>query len=218
MNSRWRGPQASSPKTSSSPVRARPTTSSGARSMEGIFAVNVESVHEIDRLARIAREAGKTHRCGTQDQPRSPAHGLGDAHGRDGRTVRHRPGRSSGRRYGRRSVEPNSSLRGIHVYTATQVFEVGPLLEHCRNILEISLAGGRPGRPSAGDDRLRRRLRRPLLREDDASSTSTASPTASASCSPPTVPIRASKDAGSSSSWAATWWPTLASTSRGPST
>jgi diaminopimelate decarboxylase len=34
---------------------------------------------------------------------------------------------------------PQLILRGIHVYTATQVFEVEPLLEHCRNILEIAL-------------------------------------------------------------------------------
>jgi diaminopimelate decarboxylase len=40
------------------------------------------------------------------------------------------------------------TLRGVHVYTATQVFEVEPLLEHCRNILEISLvAADRAGRP-----------------------------------------------------------------------
>jgi diaminopimelate decarboxylase len=39
-------------------------------------------------------------------------------------------------------------LRGVHVYTATQVFEVDPLLEHCRNILEISLeAADLAGRP-----------------------------------------------------------------------
>jgi diaminopimelate decarboxylase len=31
------------------------------------------------------------------------------------------------------------TLRGIHIYTATQVFEIEPLLEHCRNIIEIAL-------------------------------------------------------------------------------
>jgi diaminopimelate decarboxylase len=30
-------------------------------------------------------------------------------------------------------------LRGIHIYTATQVFDVDALLEHCRNIFEIAL-------------------------------------------------------------------------------
>jgi diaminopimelate decarboxylase len=34
---------------------------------------------------------------------------------------------------------PALILRGVHVYTATQVFEVEPLLEHCRNIFEIAL-------------------------------------------------------------------------------
>src|SRR5919112_1602072 len=34
---------------------------------------------------------------------------------------------------------PQLNLRGVHVYTATQVFEVEPLLEHCRNIFEVAL-------------------------------------------------------------------------------
>ena len=36
---------------------------------------------------------------------------------------------------------PELALRGVHVYTATQVFEVEPLLEHCRNIFETRLGG-----------------------------------------------------------------------------
>ncbi|MDP9375311.1 MAG: type III PLP-dependent enzyme, partial [Chloroflexota bacterium] len=39
-------------------------------------------------------------------------------------------------------------LRGIHIYTATQVFDVDALLEHCRNVFEIALEtadlAGRP--------------------------------------------------------------------------
>jgi diaminopimelate decarboxylase len=31
------------------------------------------------------------------------------------------------------------TLRGIHVYTATQVFDVDALVEHCRNIFEVAL-------------------------------------------------------------------------------
>jgi diaminopimelate decarboxylase len=43
---------------------------------------------------------------------------------------------------------PELVLRGVHVYTATQVFEVDPLLEHCRNIFEIALeAADYAGRP-----------------------------------------------------------------------
>ncbi len=36
-------------------------------------------------------------------------------------------------------AHPELILRGVHVYTATQVFEPEPLLDHCRNILDIAL-------------------------------------------------------------------------------
>ena len=115
--------------------------------MEGIFAVNVESVHEIDRLARIAREAGKSIGVGLRINPEAQLMGSGM---RMGGTVG---------QFGMDQAEVGEAvqktlshrelvLRGVHVYTATQVFEVGPLLEHCRNILEISLeAADLVGRP-----------------------------------------------------------------------
>ena len=34
---------------------------------------------------------------------------------------------------------PQLRLRGIHIYTATQVFDADALLEHCRNIFEVAL-------------------------------------------------------------------------------
>src|SRR3712207_7811748 len=46
------------------------------------------------------------------------------------------------RRPPRSTLFPYTTLfrsRGVHVYTATQVFEVEPLLEHCRNIFEVAL-------------------------------------------------------------------------------
>src|ERR687893_3218156 len=114
---------------------------------EGIFAVNVESLGEIDRLAGIAREAGKTIGVGLRINPETQLMGSGM---RMGGTVG---------QFGMDQAELGGAvrktlardelvLRGVHVYTATQVFEVGPLLEHCRNILEISLeAADRAGRP-----------------------------------------------------------------------
>jgi diaminopimelate decarboxylase len=43
---------------------------------------------------------------------------------------------------------PQLVLRGIHIYTATQVFDVDALLEHCRNIFEVALeAADHAGRP-----------------------------------------------------------------------
>ncbi|MGH3144729.1 MAG: hypothetical protein ACRDTR_02905, partial [Rubrobacter sp.] len=106
---------------------------------EGIFAVNVESVHEIDRLARVAGEAGKSIGVGLRINPEAQLMGSGM---RMGGTVG---------QFGMDQAELGEAvrktlsyselvLRGVHVYTATQVFEVEPLLEHCRNILEISLA------------------------------------------------------------------------------
>jgi diaminopimelate decarboxylase len=115
--------------------------------LEGIFAVNVESTNEIDRLARIAREVGKDIGVGLRINPEAQLMGSGM---RMGGTVgqfgmdQAELGEAVQKTLGRAEL----ALRGVHVYTATQVFEVGPLLEHCRNILEISLeAADRAGRP-----------------------------------------------------------------------
>src|ERR671920_336961 len=105
---------------------------------EGIFAVNVESLNEIDRLAAIGEREGRRIGVGLRINPAAQLMGsqmrMGGTVGQFGldqadldeavqRTLSH----------------PQLILRGIHVYTATQVFEVEPLLEHCRNIFEIAL-------------------------------------------------------------------------------
>ncbi|HJQ29052.1 MAG TPA: type III PLP-dependent enzyme [Rubrobacter sp.] len=114
---------------------------------EGIFAVNVESLNEIDRLAHIAARADKNIGVGLRINPEAQLMGSGM---RMGGTVG---------QFGMDQAEldeavrktlshPELILRGVHVYTATQVFEVEPLLEHCRNILEIALeAADRSGSP-----------------------------------------------------------------------
>src|ERR671913_1033914 len=114
---------------------------------EGIFADNVESLGEIDRLARIAGGVGKDIGVGLRINPEAQLMGSGM---RMGGTVgqfgmdQAELGEAVQKTLGRAEL----ALRGVHVYTATQVFEVGPLLEHCRNILEISLeAADRAGRP-----------------------------------------------------------------------
>ena len=104
----------------------------------GIFADNVESLGEIDRLAEIAREMGREIGVGLRINPAAQLMGsqmrMGGTVGQFGidqadleeavvKTLSH----------------PELISRGVHVYTATQVFEVEPLLEHCRNILEIAL-------------------------------------------------------------------------------
>lgn len=114
---------------------------------ERIFAVNVESLNEIDRLASIAEREGRRIGVGLRINPAAQLMGsqmrMGGTVGQFGldqadlnevvkRTLAH----------------PQLMLRGIHVYTATQVFDVDALLEHCRNILEIALdAADKAGQP-----------------------------------------------------------------------
>src|SRR5918992_4117521 len=113
----------------------------------GIFADNVESLGEIDRLAKIAKAMGREIGVGLRINPAAQLMGsqmrMGGTVGQFGidqaeleeaveKTLSH----------------PELILRGVHVYTATQVFEVEPLLEHCRNIFEIALeAADYAGRP-----------------------------------------------------------------------
>ncbi len=105
---------------------------------EDIFAVNVESLNEIDRLASIAGRMGRRIGVGLRINPAAQLMGSGM---RMGGTVG---------QFGIDQADleeavskalshPELILRGIHVYTATQVFEVEPLLEHCRNIFEVAL-------------------------------------------------------------------------------
>src|SRR5215212_8068721 len=106
--------------------------------MEGIFAVNVESLGEIDRLARTARELDKSIGVGLRINPAAQLMGSGM---RMGGTVGQfgMDQAELGEAVRKTLSHSDLELRGVHVYTATQVFEVEPLLEHCRNILEISL-------------------------------------------------------------------------------
>ncbi|HZY65375.1 MAG TPA: type III PLP-dependent enzyme [Rubrobacteraceae bacterium] len=105
---------------------------------EGIFAVNVESIGEIERLAAIAEEEGRQVGVGLRI---NPAAQLMGSQMRMGGTV------------GQFGIDqedleeavqkvlsyPQLILRGIHIYTATQVFDADALLEHCRNIFEVAL-------------------------------------------------------------------------------
>jgi diaminopimelate decarboxylase len=105
---------------------------------EGIFAVNVESSNEIDRLAAIAGEAGKSIGVGLRINPEAQLMGSGMRMG--GTVGQFGMDQSELEEAVRKTLGRDGlTLRGVHVYTATQVFEVEPLLEHCRNILEISL-------------------------------------------------------------------------------
>src|SRR5919199_872651 len=105
---------------------------------EGIFAVNVESLNEIDRLAAIAERLGRRIGVGLRINPAAQLMGsqmrMGGTIGQFG--LDHADLDEAVRKT---LSHPHLILRGIHVYTATQVFEVEALLEHCRNIFEIAL-------------------------------------------------------------------------------
>lgn len=114
---------------------------------EGIFAVNVESLGEIERLSAIAEREGTQIGVGLRI---NPAEQLMGSQMRMGGTAGQFGLDQEDLQEGIRETLASESLifRGIHVYTATQVFEVEALLEHCRNILEISLeAADLAGRP-----------------------------------------------------------------------
>jgi diaminopimelate decarboxylase len=112
----------------------------------GILADNVESLTEIDRLAAAAERAGTTAGVGLRLNPSSQLIGAQMRMG----------GTASQFGIGEEELEAavervrghaSLELRGIHVYTATQVFDPAPLVEHCRNVFELAirtaeLAGG----------------------------------------------------------------------------
>src|SRR5918997_1667587 len=106
---------------------------------EGIFADNVESLNEIDRLATIAKDLGRRVGVGLRINPAAQLMGSGMRMG--GTVGQFGIDQADLEKAVRKTLShPELILRGIHVYTATQVFEVAPLLEHCRNILEIALS------------------------------------------------------------------------------
>lgn len=113
----------------------------------GIFAVNVESLGEIERLARIAEHEGRDVGVGLRINPAAPLLG---SHMRMG-------GRPTQFGLDEADLEkavaavqslPRLLLRGIHVYTATQVFDADALVEHARNVFDLAErvadAAGRP--------------------------------------------------------------------------
>ncbi len=106
---------------------------------EGILAVNVESLNEIERLAAVAQGAGKKIGVGLRVNPAQQLMGsqmrMGGTVGQFG--IDHADLAEAVRRVLNHS--DHLVLRGIHVYTATQVFDVDALLEHCRNIFEVAL-------------------------------------------------------------------------------
>ncbi len=106
---------------------------------EGIFAVNVESLNEINRLAAVAERAGKKIGVGLRVNPAQQLMGsqmrMGGTVGQFGLDQA-----DLGEAVRRTLAHPDHLvLRGIHVYTATQVFDVDALIEHCRNIFEVAL-------------------------------------------------------------------------------
>ena len=106
---------------------------------EGIFAVNVESLNEINRLAAVAERAGKEIGVGLRVNPAQQLMGSGM---RMGGTVGQfgLDHADLGEAVRRTLAHPDHlALRGIHVYTATQVFDADALVEHCRNIFEVAL-------------------------------------------------------------------------------
>jgi diaminopimelate decarboxylase len=105
---------------------------------EGIFAVNVESLGEIERLADTAARKGATIGVGLRINPEAQLMGSGMRMG--GTVGQFGIDQADLAEAVRKTLSrPELVLRGVHVYTATQVFEVDPLLEHCRNIFEIAL-------------------------------------------------------------------------------
>ena len=106
---------------------------------EGIFAVNIESLNEIERLAAVAEAAGKKIGVGLRVNPAQQLMGSGM---RMGGTVGQfgLDQADLAEAVKRTLAHPDHlTLRGIHVYTATQVFDVDALVEHCRNIFEVAL-------------------------------------------------------------------------------
>ncbi|MDQ4126339.1 MAG: alanine racemase, partial [Actinomycetota bacterium] len=114
---------------------------------EGIFAVNVESLGEIDRLAETAARKGATIGVGLRINPEAQLMGSGMRMG--GTVGQFGIDQADLAEAVRKTLSrPELVLRGVHVYTATQVFEVDPLIEHCRNIFDIALeAADLAGRP-----------------------------------------------------------------------
>jgi len=105
----------------------------------GILADNVESLTEIDRLAAAADRAGTTAGVGLRLNPTAQL--LGAQMRMGGTASQFGIGEEELEDAVERVLAHESlELRGIHVYTATQVFDPVPLVEHCRNVLDLAIA------------------------------------------------------------------------------
>jgi diaminopimelate decarboxylase len=107
----------------------------------GILADHVESVAEIDRLAAVAARVAPGRPVGVALRL-NPASQLMGAQMRMGGTASQFgiDEADLGAAIERVRAHPQLALRGIHVYTATQVFDAGALVEHCRSVLDLALA------------------------------------------------------------------------------
>lgn len=108
-----------------------------AASAAGIFAINVESVSELERLGAIARARGEVAGVGLRINPRLELHGAGMRMG------------GGPQRFGideeliadvceRLRHNPHLRARGPHVYTGTQVFDVDALVTHIEHVVKIA--------------------------------------------------------------------------------
>lgn len=105
----------------------------------GIFADHVESLAEIERLARIARSMGRRIGVGLRIDP--PGQLMGSQMRMGGTAGQFGIDRADLEEAVRTTLShPELILRGVHVYTATQIFDPEPLLDHCRGILDIAIA------------------------------------------------------------------------------
>lgn len=103
----------------------------------GIFALNVESVHELARLDAIARARGEVAGVGLRLNPRLELQGAGMRMG------------GGAQRFGmdeelmasvcaRLRHEPHLRARGPHVYTGTQIFDVDALGEQLDHVVALA--------------------------------------------------------------------------------
>jgi diaminopimelate decarboxylase len=104
----------------------------------GILADNVESLTEIARLAAAAERAGTSAGVGLRLNPTAQL--LGAQMRMGGTASQFGIGEEDlEAAVARVEAHPSLELRGIHVYTATQVFDPAPLVEHCRNVFELAI-------------------------------------------------------------------------------
>lgn len=113
----------------------------------GIFAVNVESLGEIERLARVAEGEGRDVGVGLRINPAQPL--IGSHMRMGGRPTQFGVDEADlERAVALVESKPRLRLRGLHVYTATQVFDADALVEHARNVFDLAArvadAAGRP--------------------------------------------------------------------------